>query len=121
MRRILPFLFNWSWKGYDPNYLCFHVQVKAFLRGDSPPFSSGELEGASSSINTLVRRARTIQSTSLRYWLLEYLRRQPKEKKFRALILRFIKDRLASLLLMEVNILHRFSSLVTMFLLFSVS
>eukprot|EP00268_Persea_americana_P058611 TRINITY_DN7106_c1_g1_i13.p1 TRINITY_DN7106_c1_g1~~TRINITY_DN7106_c1_g1_i13.p1 ORF type:complete len:287 (+),score=66.19 TRINITY_DN7106_c1_g1_i13:131-991(+) len=84
--------------------LLAHYQVKAFLRGDSLPFSAGELEGVGSSISSLVRRARTIQSTSLRYWLLEYLRRQPKEKKFRALILRFIKDRLAALLLTEVGI-----------------
>ncbi|RWR95417.1 ribonuclease II, chloroplastic/mitochondrial isoform X1 [Cinnamomum micranthum f. kanehirae] len=84
--------------------LLAHYQVKAFLRGDSLPFSAGELEGVGSSISSLVRRARTIQGTSLRYWLLEYLRRQPKEKKFRALILRFIKDRIAALLLMEVGI-----------------
>lgn len=49
------------------------------------------------------RFAKRLHNSSLRYWILEFLRRQPKEKKFRALILRFIKDRNAALLLMEVS------------------
>ncbi|XP_058109625.1 ribonuclease II, chloroplastic/mitochondrial isoform X2 [Magnolia sinica] len=84
--------------------LLAHYQVKAFLRGDSPPFSAGQLEGMSSLINLHVRVAKKLFNSSLRYWLLEFLRRQPKEKKFRALILRFIKDRMAALLLVEVGI-----------------
>jgi len=51
-----------------------------------------------------VKVARRLHNNSLRYWLLEYLRRQPRGRKFRALILRFIKDRIAALLLVEVNI-----------------
>jgi hypothetical protein len=35
--------------------------------------------------------------------MLEYLRRQPKERRYRALILRFIKDRVAALLLVAVR------------------
>ncbi|KAG9454669.1 hypothetical protein H6P81_007573 [Aristolochia fimbriata] len=80
-----------------------HYQVKAFLRGDSPPFTAGQLEGIASLINMHIRVVRKLMNSSLRYWLLEYLRRQPKEKKFRALILRFIKDRMAALLLVEVG------------------
>ncbi|KAA8516420.1 hypothetical protein F0562_016713 [Nyssa sinensis] len=83
--------------------LLAHYQVKAFLRGDSPPFSAGQLEGMASVVNMHVRVARRLSSSSLRYWILEYLRRQSKEKRFRALILRFIKDRIAALLLMEVG------------------
>uniref|UniRef100_A0A5B7BDF9 RNB domain-containing protein n=1 Tax=Davidia involucrata TaxID=16924 RepID=A0A5B7BDF9_DAVIN len=83
--------------------LLAHYQVKAFLRGDSPPFSAGQLEGMASVINMNVRVVRRLSSSSLRYWILEYLRRQSKEKRFRALILRFIKDRIAALLLMEVG------------------
>lgn len=48
--------------------------------------------------------AKRLYNNSLRYWLLEYLRRQPREKEFRALILRFIKDKTAALLLVEVGI-----------------
>ncbi|KAF8402926.1 hypothetical protein HHK36_011019 [Tetracentron sinense] len=84
--------------------LLAHYQVKAFLRGESPPFSAGQLEGMASLINMHARVAKRLYSSSLRYWLLEFLRRQPREKKFRALILRFIKDRIAALLLMEVGI-----------------
>ncbi|XP_028957019.1 ribonuclease II, chloroplastic/mitochondrial isoform X3 [Malus domestica] len=79
-------------------------QVKAFLAGESLPFSAGQLEGMASVVNMNVRVARRLFSSSLRYWILEYLRRQPKEKKYRALILRFIKDRIAAILLVEVGL-----------------
>ncbi|KAJ4971957.1 hypothetical protein NE237_005056 [Protea cynaroides] len=84
--------------------LLAHYQVKAFLRGDALPFSAGQLEGIASLVNMHVRVAKRLFNSGLRYWLLEFLRRQPKEKKFRALILRFIKDRMAAVLLMEVGI-----------------
>lgn len=84
--------------------LLAHYQVKAFLRGDSPPFSAGQLEGMASLINMNVRLVRRVCNCSLRYWIIEYLRRQTKGTGFRALILRFIKDRIAALLLVEVGI-----------------
>lgn len=80
------------------------MQVKAFLRGDSPPFSAGQMEGMAATVNMHARLAKRLCSSSLRYWILEFIRRQPKEKKFRALVLRFIKDRIAALLLMEVRV-----------------
>ncbi|KAK9126966.1 hypothetical protein Scep_015812 [Stephania cephalantha] len=83
--------------------LLAHYQVKAFLRGDLLPFTAGQLEGMSSLITIHSRMAKRLFNSSLRYWLLEYLRRQPKEKKFQALILRFIKNRTAALLLIEVG------------------
>ncbi|XP_052173346.1 ribonuclease II, chloroplastic/mitochondrial isoform X2 [Diospyros lotus] len=83
--------------------LLAHYQVKAFLRGDSPPFSAGQLEGKASVINMNTRIIRRVCSSSLWYWILEYLRRQPKEARFRALVLRFIKDRLAAILLLDVG------------------
>ncbi|KAI3926382.1 hypothetical protein MKX01_032570 [Papaver californicum] len=83
--------------------LLAHYQIKAFLRGDSLPFSAGQLEGMASLINMHIKVARRLQNSSLRYWLIEYMRRQPKQKKFRALILKFIKDRIAGLLLVEVG------------------
>lgn len=55
------------------------------------------------SVNMNARIAKKLFGTSLRYWILEYLRIQPKKRKFRALILKFIKDRNASLLLLEVT------------------
>ncbi|CAL1399100.1 unnamed protein product [Linum trigynum] len=83
--------------------LLAHYQVKAFLRGDSPPFSAGQLEGAAASVNMQTRLIRKLSNTSLRYWIIEYLRRQPKQRRYRALILRFIKDRVAALLLVDVG------------------
>ncbi|GJX41173.1 ribonuclease II, chloroplastic/mitochondrial, partial [Tanacetum coccineum] len=83
--------------------LLAHYQVKAFLRGDALPFTSGQLEGMAASVNMNARIAKKLFSSSLRYWILEYLRRQPKQRKFRALILKFVKDRNALLLLLEVG------------------
>ncbi|KAI3801258.1 hypothetical protein L1987_29362 [Smallanthus sonchifolius] len=83
--------------------LLAHYQVKAFLKGDVLPFTSGQMEGMAASVNMNVRIAKKLFSSSLRYWILEYLRRQPKQRKFRALILKFLKDRNASLLLLEVG------------------
>ncbi|GER54374.1 ribonuclease II/R family protein [Striga asiatica] len=82
--------------------LLAHYQVKAFLRGDSLPFSAGRLEGIASLVNVNTRVIKRLSSTSLRYWIIEYLRQQPKHKTFSALVLRFIKDRVAAILLMEV-------------------
>ncbi|XP_050380550.1 ribonuclease II, chloroplastic/mitochondrial [Argentina anserina] len=84
--------------------LLAHYQIKAVLNGDSPPFSAGQLEGMASIVNMNTRVAKRLFNSSLRYWILEYLRRQPKEKRFRALVLRFIKDRTAALLLVEVGL-----------------
>lgn len=78
------------------------MQVKAFLRGDPLPFSCGQLEGIASMVNMTTRVIRRLSGNSLRYWILEYLRRQPKDKRFSALVLRFIKDRTAAILLVEV-------------------
>ncbi|KAL1804753.1 hypothetical protein ACET3Z_027821 [Daucus carota] len=83
--------------------LLAHYQVKAFIRGESPPFSAGQLEQMSSNVNMQAKVAKKLFNSSLRYWILEYLRRQPKEKRFRALILKFVKDRIAALLLTEVG------------------
>ncbi|XP_024031231.1 ribonuclease II, chloroplastic/mitochondrial [Morus notabilis] len=83
--------------------LLAHYQVKAIIRGESPPFSAGQLEGIAATINMQTRVSRKLCNSSLRYWIVEYLRRQPKERKFRALVLRFIKDRNAALLLIEVG------------------
>ncbi|EEF28385.1 ribonuclease II, putative [Ricinus communis] len=77
--------------------------VKAVLRGEPPPFSAGQLEGMASMINMQARVVRSLCNSNLRYWIIEFLKRQPKERRYRALILRFIKDRIAALLLVEVG------------------
>ncbi|KAK6942965.1 Ribonuclease II/R, partial [Dillenia turbinata] len=70
--------------------LLAHYQVKAFLRGDSPAFTAGQLEGIASSVNMNAPVAKRLFSCSLKYWILEFLRRQPKGKRSHALVLRFI-------------------------------
>ncbi|KAK4800302.1 hypothetical protein SAY86_020789 [Trapa natans] len=83
--------------------LIAHYQVKAFLRGGPLPYSAGQIEGIASTVNMNARIVKRLSNTSLRYWILEFLRRQPKDKKYRALVLKFIKDRIAALLLFEVG------------------
>lgn len=83
--------------------LLAHYQVKAFLRGDTPPFTAGQLEGMASVVNMNTRLVRKVSNSSIRYWMLEYLRRQSKRTRFHGLILRFIKDRTAVILLVEVG------------------
>ncbi|KAI4356482.1 hypothetical protein L6164_000504 [Bauhinia variegata] len=84
--------------------LLAHYQVKAFIRGEPLPFTPGQLEGIAADVNVNARVVKKLCSSSLRYWILEYLRRQPKGKAYNALILRFIKDRVAALLLLEVGL-----------------
>ncbi|KAL1330760.1 hypothetical protein HN51_048016 [Arachis hypogaea] len=84
--------------------LLAHYQVKAFLRGEPPPFTSGKLEGIAAVVNERFKTVRKLSNNSLRYWMLEYLRREPRERRYRALVLRFLKDRIAALLLVEVGL-----------------
>ncbi|KAL6574713.1 hypothetical protein OROMI_011998 [Orobanche minor] len=55
-------------------------------------------------VNMNTRLVKRLSSSSLRYWIIEYLRRQPSQKSFSALVLRFIKDRVAAVLLTEVGL-----------------
>ncbi|KAJ3668963.1 hypothetical protein LUZ60_010913 [Juncus effusus] len=82
--------------------LLAHFQIKAFLRGQMHPFSARDLETRSFLANMRIKNARQVQNASLRYWILEYLRRQPEERIYRALILKFIKDHTAIVLIFEV-------------------
>ncbi|KAK7286795.1 hypothetical protein RJT34_22041 [Clitoria ternatea] len=83
--------------------LLAHYQVKAFLRGEPLPFTAGKLEGIAAVVNEKIRSVKKLCNSSLRYWILEYLRRQPRERIYRALVLRFLKDRIAALFLIEVG------------------
>ncbi|CAJ2655739.1 unnamed protein product [Trifolium pratense] len=83
--------------------LLAHYQIKAFLRGEPPPFTPGNLEGIGAGVNEKAREVRKLGNSSLRYWILEYLRKQPEARRYRALVLKFFKGRLAALLLVEVG------------------
>lgn len=80
----------------------FHLQVKAVLRGELPPFSSAYVEAVMAVVNLQSKQARKLQSSSTRYWGIEYLRRQPQGTRFQALVLRFLKEREPVILIEEV-------------------
>lgn len=84
--------------------LLAHYQIKAVLRGEEPPLSGGYLEASMATINARCKTARKLQSDSDRYWILEYLRRQPSDRKYHACILRFVKNTIATVWLTEVGI-----------------
>ncbi|CAM6101170.1 unnamed protein product [Calypogeia fissa] len=83
--------------------LISHYQVKALLRGDVPPFSAGKVEAKMATANIRSKDARKLQTSSVRYWTIEYLRRQPKERKYPAVVLQCKKDGEVSVLLLEVG------------------
>lgn len=85
---------------YFTNFI-LSIKVKAFLRGDAPPFTATQLEGMGVLVSMNVKVARKLSNNSLRYWMIEYMRRQ-KGKRFSALVIRFIKDRTAAILVLEV-------------------
>lgn len=78
-------------------------QVKAFLRGDVPPYNSGSVEAKTALANVRSKEARRLQSSAVRYWTLAYFQRQPKGKIYEAVVLQFMKDRQASIFLVDVS------------------
>ena len=80
-------------------------QVKAVLRGEAPPFASGEIEGMMGQVGVCIREARRQEGLAARYWVVEYLRRQPRGKVWEGIVLRWIKDgeTLGSVFLKEVR------------------
>ncbi|KAG6551326.1 hypothetical protein Mapa_007112 [Marchantia paleacea] len=82
--------------------LIAHYQVKAFLRGDVPPYTSGSVEAKTALANVRSKEARRLQTSAVRYWTMTYLQRQPKGKIYEAVVLQFMKDRQASIFLVDM-------------------
>ena len=80
----------------------FHWQVKAALRGQDPPIPAGLLEASMATVNSKFKIVKRLRSDSERYWVLEYLRREPSERRYHACVLRLEKDDSATILLSEV-------------------
>ena len=55
--------------------LLTHFQIKAHLRGDTPPFSAEELREVMMSVITTTQEVTMVERQTNRYWALEYLRR----------------------------------------------
>jgi len=70
--------------------LLSHFQLKAHLRGDSPPFSD-RLPDLIHSIGTAAYEAVLVERQTNRYWSLEYLRRQG-DRVWSGLMLRWLRD-----------------------------
>ncbi|MDJ0695716.1 ribonuclease R family protein [Mastigocoleus sp. MO_188.B34] len=55
--------------------LLTHFQIKAHLRGDSPPFSADQLREVMMSVISTTQEVTMVERQTNRYWALEYLRR----------------------------------------------
>ncbi|KAG0569483.1 hypothetical protein KC19_6G093600 [Ceratodon purpureus] len=93
--------------------LLAHYQVKAVLRGEPPPFSSAYVEAVMAVVNLQSRQARKLQTSSSRYWQIEYLRRQPRGTHYQALVLRFAKEGEPLVLLEKLGIQANVNTRVT--------
>ncbi|KAH7387670.1 hypothetical protein KP509_16G035800 [Ceratopteris richardii] len=81
-----------------------HYQIKALLCNNIPPISTGHMEAAMASVSARLKSLKKLQSDCDRYWILEYLRREPPERQYRACLLRFEKSPTAIVLLLEVGL-----------------
>ncbi|WP_088239624.1 ribonuclease catalytic domain-containing protein [Calothrix rhizosoleniae] len=59
--------------------LLTHFQLKAHLRGQTPPFSPEELREVMNNVTTITQEVTMVERQTNRYWALEYLRRHPNE------------------------------------------
>ncbi len=55
--------------------LLTHFQIKAHLRGDTPPFSADQLREVMMSVISTTQEVTMVERQTNRYWALEYLRR----------------------------------------------
>ncbi|KAI5063039.1 hypothetical protein GOP47_0021586 [Adiantum capillus-veneris] len=80
--------------------LLAHFQIKAVLRGKEPLFLPGFLETSLVSVSDACRQAKKLQIDGERYWILEYLRREPRNRKYQACVIRFVKSTTTALVLL---------------------
>jgi exoribonuclease-2 len=85
--------------------LLTHFQLKAHLRGDTPPFSAEQLKEVMQTVSTITQEVTMVERQTNRYWALEYLRRNP-EAVWRATILMWLREdsNLALILLEDLGL-----------------
>ncbi|TVQ16479.1 MAG: RNB domain-containing ribonuclease [Leptolyngbya sp. DLM2.Bin15] len=71
--------------------LIAHFQIKAHLRGETPPIAAKELEEMLMSVSSTAYESTLVERQTNRYWGLEYLRRHPNQS-WSALILRWLRE-----------------------------
>jgi exoribonuclease-2 len=97
--------------------LLAHFQLKAHLRGESLPFSSGQMQEIIYGVAAAAQEATSVERQTNRYWGLEYLRRHA-DHPWQVLVLRWLRedDYLALILLEDLGLElpHRFERSVTL-------
>ncbi len=90
-----------------------HFQIKAYLRGESCPFSAEQVQEIAYSAGTAAYEATLVERQTKRYWALEYLRRQDSQR-WSAIVLRWLRedDNLGIILLEDLGLElpHRFQT-----------
>ena len=81
--------------------LLTHFQIKAHLRGETPPFSTEQMQEMVMSLGPAVKEASKVERETNRYWSLEFLRRH-LDQTWQAILLRWLReDSNLGLLLLE--------------------
>lgn len=85
--------------------LLTHFQLKAHLRGETPPFSSEQLKEVMMSVTTATQEVTLVERQTNRYWGLEYLRRHA-DQVWQTLVLMWLREdsRLALILIEDLGL-----------------
>ncbi|NRB08908.1 MAG: VacB/RNase II family 3'-5' exoribonuclease [Richelia sp.] len=81
--------------------LLTHFQLKAHLRGQSPPFSADQLREVMSHVTSVTQEVTMVERQTNRYWALEYLRRHPDEVWQTVVLMWLREDSGLALILLE--------------------
>jgi exoribonuclease-2 len=71
--------------------LLAHFQIKAHLRGETPPFSADQMQEMVMSLGPSVKEASKVERETNRYWSLEFLRRH-LDQTWQAILLRWLRE-----------------------------
>lgn len=85
--------------------LLTHFQLKAHLRGETPPFSAEQLQEVMHTAIATAQEISLVERQTNRYWSLEYLRRHP-DQVWQATILMWLREdsRLALILIEDLGL-----------------
>jgi len=85
--------------------LLTHFQLKAHLRGETPPFSAEALREVMQSVFATTQEMSLVERQTNRYWGLEYLRRHSKDV-WQAIVLMWLREdsRLALILIEDLGL-----------------
>lgn len=81
--------------------LLTHFQLKAHLRGETPPFSAEQLRDVMQSVSSAAQEISLVERQTNRYWGLEYLRRYPEQVWQVTLLMWLREDSRLALILIE--------------------